>query len=655
MQVFILGEAFRPGSYTLSSLSTITHALFAGGGVNINGSLRNIQLKRQGKLIASLDIYDLLLKGDTSNDVRLKSGDVVFIPTIKKRATISGQVIRPAIYELTEQETFADLVAMAGGVSADAYPEAVRVRRFNSSNLQTTVNLNLSQADVLAMSVNNGDAVTVPLASENVTGSIELEGAAVHPGKYQWKKSLYISDIISNVEADLLAITDLHYGLVVRQKDASRRIEVLQFSPIDVINNPQSAKDIALKVNDRVLIFNNLPFPNVVKSEIDASLYQTEDEFEFQHQQQVIALAEQNPGSRLVLLPPIEKQLKREVPEGSLAPILKIGGEVNYPGTYPLPANTDLSDAINAAGGLSESAYMEYAELVRTTITNNGPISNYQSINLRDLISKKQSDITLQAKDQLIIQKKPSWNEKRTITLHGEVKFPGTYSFNAGETLANVIVRAGGLTDRAFVQGAVFTREKERRKQQKQIERLAKDMQKTLAIQSLGNDKNSGLSSSFSDKLEIINAMKEIEAPGRIVIDFAGIIDGDLQADFILEAGDNLYIPTKSNAVAVVGMVQFESTHFYKDNLSMDDYLALSGNLKEQADEGRIYVIKADGAVKIPQDDNWFTASMETTIQPGDTIVVPLDSGYMTNLTLWSTATQIIYNTAVAIAAISGL
>ena len=257
---------------------------------------------------------------------------------------------------------------MAGGLSVNAYPESTRVRRFNSNNLQTTVDVNLTRANVRAMQVNNGDAVAVPSASATVTGSVELVGAAVHTGKYQWQESLYISDLINNVEADLLNITDLHYALVVRQKDASRRIEVLQFSPIEVINNPKSAQDIALKVNDRIVIFNNLPFPSVVKSQIDASLYQTEDEFELHQQQQVIELAKENPGSRLVLLPPIEKQLKREVAKGSLAPIVKIGGEVNYPGTYPLPVNSHIKNAIKAVGGLNESAYMEYAELVRTTI-----------------------------------------------------------------------------------------------------------------------------------------------------------------------------------------------------------------------------------------------------------------------------------------------
>ena len=148
--------------------------------------------------------------------------------------------------------------------------------------------------------------------------------------------------------------------------------------------------------------------------------------------------------------------------------------------------------------------------------------------------------------------------------MHGEVKFPGTYSFNAGETLASVIERAGGMTENAFIEGAIFTREKERQKQQQQIERLAKDMQKALAVQSLGHANNDSTSGDFSEKLKIIETIRAIESPGRIVIDMPELVAGEKQADFNLEPGDELYIPTKSNSVAVVGMVQFESTHFYK-------------------------------------------------------------------------------------------
>ena len=256
IRIFVAGDAFKPGPYVLSGLSSITHAIFAAGGINDIGSLRNIQLKRGGKLVSRLDLYDLLINGDSTKDVLLKSGDVVFVSPVGERVTIDGEVNRPAIYELTGGESFESVVKMAGGMLPSAYPSATVVERFNDKNIRTVINVNFDNKQHLAKQVHNGDVINVMRTSEQYDSSITVIGAVTRPGKYQWSEDTKVTDILPNIHAYMLADADLSYSIVVREKDIGRNIEIHQFSLFNAISEPQSKDNLTLEAHDKILVFS---------------------------------------------------------------------------------------------------------------------------------------------------------------------------------------------------------------------------------------------------------------------------------------------------------------------------------------------------------------------------------------------------------------
>jgi len=707
LRVFVLGSAFKPGPYVLSSLSSITHAIFAAGGINDIGSLRNIQLKRSGKLIAKLDLYDLLINGDSSGDVMLKSSDVIFIAPLGQQVTIDGEVRRPAIYELVGEETFSDVVNMAGGLLPSAYPSSTVVERFNQKNLRTIVNVDLSDEQALSTTVKAGDNINVMKTSELYEESVTIIGAVSRPGKYQWIEGQRISDILPNIHAYLLNDADLTYSLVIREKDIGRNIEVLQFSLFNAIADKSSVDNITLTAKDRVLVFSNIEVPSFdVKSldsfaltkqelldiekeeaesnyesklfwqhygedsetgqynlveEIDKAeetlkqTYASIDELTGSIKKEEPKIRELNFFSRKRLLAPVIEQLKRQAAAGEPIQMVEVDGAVKHPGLYPLVINNKVRDLIKAAGGLKESAFLDNAEITRNDIVNGQATKSGLKINLgAALAGNVQENRLLKSKDRLNVHHIPAWQENHIVELKGEFIFPGKYTIQRGETLAQLIERAGGFTDYAYLNASLFTREKLKQLELQNLVNVSESLRMEIASKSL-SQREGGQTLDYEQANQLLADLTSVKPVGRLVINIPFIMSNvDSDADVLLENGDVLYIPTKQNAINVVGQVQVASSHLYQKGLSAFDYLELSGGSKKQADIDRLYVIKANGAVKIPSQGNWFS-SEEVELKAGDTVVVPLDTYYMEDITLWQTATQIIFQAAVAISSISNI
>ncbi|WP_231878717.1 SLBB domain-containing protein, partial [Oleiphilus sp. HI0125] len=228
IRVFVLGEAYVPGSYVVSSLSTITNALVLSGGISESGSLRNIQLKRKGELVQTLDLYELLLKGDTSNDAALRSGDVVFIPPVGNTAGVDGEVRRPAIYEFKEGETLSDLLGFAGGLKPSAYPKKSTLERINDVDQRTVLNVSAKAEDLNANPAQAGDILRIPSVLEKVEDTIALRGHVYRPGVQSFKDGMRLTDVISSVD-QLKPGSDLRYGLVKRYLPPQQTLKVLSF------------------------------------------------------------------------------------------------------------------------------------------------------------------------------------------------------------------------------------------------------------------------------------------------------------------------------------------------------------------------------------------------------------------------------------------
>ncbi|PKH86722.1 SLBB domain-containing protein [Colwellia sp. Bg11-28] len=699
MRVFVLGDAHKPGPYTLSSLSSITHAIFAAGGISDIGSLRNIQLKRAGKLVTTLDLYDLLIKGDSRSDVLLQSGDVIFIAPKGNTISVEGEVRRPAIYELSQNENFNDVLAMSGGLLPTAFAKTTRVERYNQDSLRTVVNIDLTKRDDLAKKAQAGDAVYVMKAAEMFEQSITVIGAVTRPGKYQWQTGQRITDIFPNIDSHLLQSADLNYSIVVREIDIARNIEVLQFDLAKAISAPNSKDNIILQGNDKILVFANVI--KLIDSKINLdSLAFTQDNLAKKEQElakekykqkqfwlkygdsdkaaqldseeaAAAKLIEQSIAqfsggeledeldpkeltlfSRQRLLMPIIEKLKRQGKSGQPIQLVEADGEVKFPGIYPLARNARVSDLIAAAGGLTESAYVVRAEVSRNQIINNRAQQNSIMFSLSAALAGDEKDnVILNSKDRLNIHQVPAWSENSVVELRGEFVFPGKYTVRRGESLADLITKAGGFTKFAHQEGSVFTRVQLREIEQQNLLKLTADLRIEMASKSMSD---SNYSQSYAEVQQMLADMANVQPVGRLVLDLPRVINNK-NYDVLLEGGDVLYVPTLKNSINVVGQVQVTSSHIYDINLSADDYLSQSGGSKKRADEDRIYIISANGSIKMMESGNWFSSDAGDNLRPGDTIVVPLDAEYMNNLALWTSVTGIIYNSAVAIAAISGI
>jgi polysaccharide export outer membrane protein len=705
IRIFIAGDAYKPGSYTVSSLSTITQALFVAGGVNEIGSLRNVQVKRNGKLVGAFDLYDLLLRGDASGDINLRSGDVVFIPSIGGLVSVEGEVQRPAIYELKKHETISDVINMAAGIKQGAYPKNSSIERYNANGLKTIINVDLTSAQGNNTLAKAGDYIRVKNASNQYEDAITMVGAVVRPGKYQWKQQR-ISDLLPSIWGDLLLSADLDYGLIVREINKHGDIETLQFAPGEAITSPNSVQNLRLQPRDKVIIFNfnddtqnRFELNSLVKQRVnkveslkgdsllDADLFKAgfetlDDTNASKYTNQIAGVAlnvktsaEQTlvsnevakmlsnlfedrdliklspVMSRKELLYPIVTKLTQQGDAQHGIQIVAIAGKIRHPGVYPLTNSAKVTDLLKAAGGLIEGAYTERAELTRTHTTALISDISHKQINLHAVINGNQvENIKLEGRDMVIILTTPEWQERKVIEIKGEVKFPGTYNIRRGETLADAIARAGGYTEYAYPSAAVFVRESVRMQEQIEIKKLADQLRRDIATRGVSKD---GSSINYSEAQLMLTDLENIKAVGRLVVDLNALKLGIKEADLQLEDHDVLYVPTIKQTVAVMGEVQHPTTHRFKDGLTLDDYLLMSGGSRERGDEDRVYVIKANGSVMMQTHSSWF--SNESKISAGDTVIVPLDTEYKDNLTLWSQVTQIIYNTAVAFAAVSGI
>ncbi len=838
IRVFVLGDAFRPGSYTVSSLSTITNALFVSGGITKIGSLRNVQLKRNGEIIATLDLYDLLLKGDTRNDKRLLPGDVIFIPPIGITAGIGGEVKRPAIYELKEEKAAADLVKLAGGYHATAYPQASRIERIDPQGNRTLIDVDLTKPASMEIPIRNGDVLQVFSVLEKMENVVLLEGHVQRPGGFAWKKGMRVSSIVGGY-ADLLPDPDPNYGLIVRERMPDRRIQVLAFAPRYSIGKPSTDHDPLLNARDKVLLFgrdqsragplssilshlnsqvsyNEPPlvvqvtgsvqfageYPLVngmtVKHLVDAAggftldvdrqyalivnkqfndgriniqhqrlsdeqslarkllpgdrlitfsvepdkprdglLASTLEQLKLQadfnempqivtasgnlrfpgqypftdamtvndlimasgglqqetdmayallvhrlHNQSRIKLdmvrlgeAESNhknllPGDQLItfalntprlsLLEPIISQLSQQTSDKESLKLASVGGSVRFPGLYPLTTEMTVGDLLKAAGGFTEKAFNQHAEVTRALIGANRE-QEYERLEL-DLSEVTALQTRLQSRDQLFVKSIPNWKDNESVTLSGEVRFPGVYPVYQGDDLHSVLQRAGGLTDYAYVPGAIFTREELRVQEEKRLQelrdRLAGDILKAeLSIGQesamVGEEKQASSMQEVVQAKALLEQLDATKAVGRMVVDLQQVLDAKPGYHVDLRNGDELYVPQRNNAVTIIGEVQHPTSQHYVEGASHKDYLEKSGGTTERADNDRIYIVRADGSIALPSNGFLFLPGVGESINPGDTIVVPLSTDRVNQRILWRDASQIFYQIALGAAAVA--
>lgn len=622
--VFITGEAEAPGSYTVSALSTITNALFASGGIKEIGSLRNIQLKRRGRLVAALDLYDLLLRGDSSDDVRLMSSDVIFIPPVGPTAGVSGEIRRPAIYELKGESKASDLLYLAGGLLPDADPRTATIERISDSRTRMVLDVDLTTPHGRGMALRTGDLMRLSAVRPQLTNAVTVNGNVYRPGPVAWKQGLRIADVLPRPD-DLKPNSDLHYVLI-RRESLDNKVSAVSADLEQAWLQPYSETNLQLMPRDQLYVFSL-------------------------------------EGGRELQLMPVLEALRQQAVMGAPAQTVGVGGQVRAPGQYPLEVGMTVSDLVRAGAGLGEAAYSTEAEITRYAIVN-GQYRQTATLQVNlaaALAGDATADIVLQPFDYLVIKELPQWSEQQTITVGGEVRFPGTYPIRRGETLSSVLKRAGGLTDLAFPEGAVFTRQSLREREAAQIATLADRLQTdlaSLALQATQSVGASGMQQPATQALivgqSLLDNLREVEPVGRLVIDLPKLLSATPGShdDVVVKGGDRLLVPGQLQEVTVLGEVQSTTSHLWDPELSRDDYVQMSGGTTQNADRGRIYVVRANGSVVSSHSSAWFKGA-DSALRPGDTVVVPLNAQRMRPLPMWTSITTIIYNLAVAVAAIN--
>ncbi|WP_251360161.1 SLBB domain-containing protein [Kangiella sp. TOML190] len=673
IQVFISGEAYRPGAYTVSSLSTILNALYVSGGVKEIGSLRNIQLKRNGRLVSTLDLYDLLLRGDTRGDRRLQAGDVIFIPSVKKTASIAGEVVRPAIYELKGEKTLAELLSLAGGLLPNAAPEASRVQRVDANGSMTVVDVNLKTSTGKKARLQNGDLLQVFPVLERQENVVNLEGHIYREGAYAWRSGLRVSDIIKTTDM-LKPNANLDFALLIRETKPLKSLQPLKIDLRAISENKASATNLQLEARDRIIVLSNAIEKKAIqehkeqieRKEIEklqesnkASAFnltsttnQSSRKKSGNESEKNEALINEELGLELrnALVIELVSNLKSQASFKSPAKVISVTGAVKFPGEYPLTDNMTAVDLIFAAGGLQESAFAVEAEVTRYDL--NDPLEAKVTHATVDLQQEFLGNVSFQLKphDQLKIKVTPEYRDFSNVEVSGEVKFPGEYRIQRGETLSQLIKRVGGINAFGSARAAVFSRRELREHEEKELRKLKERLRQDVAAAELEN-KNIGKSADVDSAKSLLDVLDTTEATGRLVVDLQGIIEGSV-SDVMLKDGDKLYIPAHRQEITVVGEVQVPTSHLYNDNLDYDDYILRSGGEKETANSDAIYIVKADGSVVLPNRSGWLTHG-EHEVQAGDTIVVPLDTSRVDGLELWTKVSQIVYQLALGAAAVN--
>ena len=692
IRVFVLGEAYVPGSYVISSLSTITNALVLSGGISETGSLRNIQLKRQGELVQTLDLYELLLNGDTRNDVSLRSGDVVFIPPVGNTAGVDGEVRRPAIYEFNSGETLEDLLGFAGGLKPSAYPKKSTLERINDVDQKTVLSVDASPKELAQNEAQAGDILRVPSVLEKVERTIALRGHVYRPGIQSWREGLRLTDVISSVD-QLRPGADMRYGLVKRYLPPQQTLKVLSFRLDQALANPNSDQNIQLKSKDEILVFGLYPRDQKLSPEYEALNAELEVDKGFEgvfnestnfdgrlggyssqsdspsrgsssmlleqdraHSRTTFTVSDYEKEAaywgRVWVIDEILQELRAQSEIGKPSKELRITGSVRYPGYFPLVDGMTVEDLIYAAGGLTEKAYKLSAEVNRTDFDSSQ--NRLQARYDIDLTQVSGREFEFRSRDVLQIRTIPEWVENHYVELKGEVRFPGVYPIHKDDSLRNVLERAGGVTEYAYVPGAVFTRVELKEQQERRLEEMQRRLAEDIAKAQLVEKDASRRSGDIGKAQELLSQLQQTPALGRLVIDLSKVIDEGNDYHIPLQNGDALTVPSRKNSVTIIGEVQLPISQVFEPVLDYRDYISRSGGTTDKADEDRIYVIKANGGVQLPEEGHWF-ASSDVRIDPGDTIVVPLDADKLDQLVLWRDVSQIFYQIALGAAAVGSL
>ena len=562
ISVNVMGEVMTPGTYTLSAFATVFHALYMAGGTNSIGTLRNIKVFRNNRQVTTVDIYDYILNGKMTGNIRLAEGDVIVVGPYDCLVSISGKVKRPMYYEMKQTESLASLMKYSGGFTGDAYKKSVRVVR--KSGTQYSV-FNVGEFDMSSFRMSDEDSVSVDSILPRYSNMVEVRGAVFRPGMYQMGGEVEtVRTLIQQAEGVTEDAFTAH--AVMHRLKPDRTLEVIQVD-VDGIMNGRVA-DIPLKNED-------------------------------------------------VLYIPSKKELQEDL-------TLTIHGEVMYPGIYKYADNETLEDLVLQAGGLKETASLMKVDVARRIVdqrltTSSDTIAHTFSFALKDgFVIDGEPGFVLKPYDEIYVRKSPGFYKQQNVYVEGEVLFAGTYTLSKkNERVSEIIKKAGGLSNMAYPQGARLERRLTNleRKRVAEIMKLQREQREDeIRSQAIKSGK------SISD-LKQLASTDNYEIPDfypvGIELDKA-IANPGSDADIVLREGDRLTVPVYNGTVKINGEVMYPNTVAYKEGKGVNYYIDLAGGFSGKAKKSRIYIIYMNGDVA--------KAGHGVKVKPGCEIVVPQKS-----------------------------
>jgi len=620
VQVFVIGEVQRPGTYHISGISTIIDALYAAGGPRKTGSLRAIKVTRNAEVLATLDLYTFLIEGRKIEDVRLRSGDTVLVPVIGEVVGIAGNVRRPGIYEMKSATNVGQLFEMAGGIMPTGHLQNVVVERISdnrrriikSFNMQDRPGSGHDQMDTLLV---DGDVVKVFPVHRQMRQVVFLEGHVKYPREYEFQPGMRVGDLIPSYEA-LLPEPFLPRAEIVRLTPPDLHPEIIKFD-LGRLLDGDADQNIELEDMDRIMVY--------------------------------------------------------DIAEKTNLPQVTINGAVRQPGTYRLFQGMRVKDLIFRAGNFLPSAYMNSASVSRVAVgQNHTDVVTIDFSPTKAVAGVSQDDIELKPYDSIYIREIPRFNEvlERKLTVEGEFIFPGEYTFTQGERLSSVIARAGGFTEEAYLFGAVYIRENVKSLQKERIKDYVNELEEdilTLTSQSaetsLEHEETAIILKTLTAKKQLLEKLRSSEPTGRMVVNLKKVLnDPNSEHDLKVQSGDRLIVKKRPDYINVLGEVYNPTALLCTEGRTAGDYLNQVGGANDNADEDQIYLVRADGTViSKKQEGMWGIASWDADnhrwslgsfenikVQAGDTIIVPKRVEKYPWLRILKSITEITFHIAVS-------
>ena len=591
IQVFVVGQVRHPGSYTISSLSTLINALFASGGPSKRGSLRNIQLKRAGRVVTTFDLYDLITKGDKSKDAQLQPGDVIYVPSVGPLVAMAGSVNVPAIFELKNHDTLGEVIEYAGGLTSTAAGQQAVLERIDARQVREAEQFPLTP-EGRARELRDGDIVRFLHISARFENAVTLRGNVALPGRYPWHEGMRVRDLIPNRES---LVTEEYWR---RQNRLGQNPGGDNFQMEERLIQPatEPAQQQASNANESASPTNPGAVSGVANNPaLAGSMGETAA-----HSGQSGALGDQDLAARVGRVE--AQRIKQEELKNQ---IKRSAAEINW--EYAVIQRLDPKDL---------TSHLLPFNLGRAIA---GDESQNLSLRPGDVIT-----IFSQADMQV-----PIAQQSKFVRLEGEFSTAGIYQVETGETLRHLVRRVTNFTPQAYPFGAEFTRESVREDLQRRLDEYVTGLQRTVESTPAVSPEDQVR---LAAQRQLVDRMRQLRSTGRIVLELKPTASSvDDFPDMVLEDGDRLFVPFRPATVSVVGAVYNSNAFIFKPGKTVAEYLRLAGGPTRDGDRHHAFVLRANGATISNQHQaNLLVNNFNNLrLMPGDTIVVPqkLDRG----------------------------